>query len=57
MPLVQHLLDSDVVCLFQEWYDERLQWDRTRIPLFDVVVEARYLWRPEFASINGYTWL
>ena len=41
----------------QEWYDERLRWDPRQIPLTDVVVEAKKLWRPEFASINGWVML
>lgn len=39
--------------LFQDWHDERLKWNQDEIPLKDVVVEAKKLWRPEFASING----
>ena len=43
---------SRTLCL-QDWKDERLQWDEREIPLKDVVIEARHLWRPEFAAING----
>jgi hypothetical protein len=39
--------------LIQEWYDERLRWDPMELPLTEIVVESKKLWRPEFASING----
>ena len=42
----------DVTAL-QEWTDERLRWNLTRFPMRDIIVEARKLWRPEFAAING----
>ena len=37
----------------KDWVDERLRWDENEIPLKDVVVEAKHIWKPEFASING----
>ena len=40
--------------MMQEWYDERLRWDVADISLNDVSVQAKDLWLPEFASINGY---
>ena len=38
---------------FQEWVDERLVWNYTDFNLNEVVVEAKKLWVPEFAVING----
>ena len=40
--------------MLQEWRDERLTW----IPfehnnMSEVIVEAKGIWRPEFAVING----
>lgn len=37
-----------------EWKDERMTWNReTESPLDQVVVDAKGIWRPEFAIING----
>ena len=37
------------------WTDERLQWEPEDYNnLTELIVEARRLWRPEFAVINGY---
>ena len=37
------------------WRDERLQWEPIEYNnLTELIVEARRLWRPEFAVINGY---
>ena len=39
----------------QMWRDERLQWEPTEYNnLTELIVEAKRLWRPEFAVINGY---
>ena len=39
----------------QEWVDERLRWHPAGYGnLYEVIVEARGLWKPEFAAINGY---
>ena len=38
---------------FQEWTDERLTWDPKRYNQTELVIEARHLWVPEFAVING----
>ncbi|KAK2156585.1 hypothetical protein LSH36_209g02020 [Paralvinella palmiformis] len=36
-----------------EWTDERLKWQEDVYNLKEVIVEARHLWVPEFAVING----
>ena len=42
------------VFLQQEWTDERLTWDPEEYGnLRELIVEARGLWKPEFAAING----
>ena len=42
-----------VIFLLQEWTDERLVWSEEQYNLGELVVEARKLWVPEFAIING----
>ena len=38
----------------QQWVDERLRWEPpVHGNLTELIVEARGLWRPEFAAING----
>ncbi len=43
----------DFVFCWQEWTDERLVWDVYEYNLGEIVVEAKKLWVPEFAVING----
>ena len=40
-------------CRLQEWMDERLTWKPEEFNLTEIVVEAKRLWVPEFAVING----
>jgi hypothetical protein len=38
----------------QEWTDERLTWSQhEHNNMSEVIVEAKGIWRPEFAVING----
>ena len=56
MPLLsQRIQVSSNICnsLFQEWNDERLTWNENDYHITELVVEARKLWVPEFAIING----
>jgi len=39
----------------QEWMDERLSWTPNKHNnMTEIIVEARKLWKPELAVINGY---
>jgi hypothetical protein len=37
----------------KEWEDERLKWKKSDFNLNEVVIEAKNIWVPEFAIING----
>lgn len=40
---------------FQDWRDERLQWDPEEFGgLTDIVVRPERIWLPELALMNGY---
>ena len=40
--------------MLQKWTDERLQWvPQEHNNLTEIFIEAKGLWRPEFAVING----
>jgi len=42
------------VCKTQEWTDERLSWTPAlHNNMTEIIVEARELWKPELAVING----
>lgn len=38
----------------QEWTDERLTWNpEEHNGMSEIIIEAKALWKPEFAVING----
>ena len=46
-------INQQVIYVLQEWTDERLRWKPDDYNLNEIVIEARMLWVPEFAVING----